>query len=216
MHNDSPIISLSPFKGRIKLTLLLLLLFNLTSYSQEDTSKQRQRYITPSLGGIFISAGTGLSIPLGEFNNNSGSSFGLLGRVEYSSISIFPLVLGGEITYFSHGGTDVFKTQNLLTTFDTKILSIGLTAEYALSKYFKITYTTPFITADVKYSMIKRDIAPATVKFQNLPEKDNKISFGVGAGFTLFVFDFSVKYIYMKDLTSVAVFTKVKFPAIRF
>ena len=193
----------------------LLLLNSHTIYSQQDTTS-KQRHISPSLGGIFVSAGTGLSVPLGQFNSNSGSSFGLFGRLEYSSISIFPLVLGGEIAYFSYGGTDEFKTQNLLTTFDTKVFAIGLTAEYALSKYFNITYTTPFITADVKYNTIKRDIEPSGVKFENLPEKDNKISAGIGAGFTIFVFDISVKYIYMKDMTTVGVFTKIKFPAIRF
>jgi hypothetical protein len=195
---------------------LLLLSIIQFGYTQQDTSKQTRRYYTPSLGGIFLSAGIGLSVPLGEFNNNSSSSFGLLGRLEYSSISIFPLVLGGEITYFSYGGADEFKTQNLLTTFDTKLLSVGLTAEYALSNFFNITYTTPFLTADVKYTIIKRDIEPSSVQFENLPANDKKISVGFGAGFTLFIFDFSVKYIYMKDLTSVGVFTKIKFPAIRF
>jgi hypothetical protein len=200
------------------LILLLLLSLSHPIFSQQDTTKQKPRnhHISSTLGGIFLSAGTGISMPLGEFNNNSNVTFGVLGRIEYSTISIFPLVLGGEVTYFSYGGADDFKTQNLLTTFNTKILSLGLTAEYALSKYFRIVYTTPFITADVKYNMIKREISPAGTNLQNLPEKENKVSGAIGAGFTLFVLDFSVKYIYMKDASGIGIFAKVRFPLIRF
>lgn len=168
-----------------------------------------------SLGGIFLSAGTGLSIPLKKFNENSNPAFGLLGRLEYSTYKIFPLVIGGEVTYFSYNGADLFKTTNLLNTFKTKILSYGITLEYTLSKLLNSSYTIPFVMLDVKINSIKREY-DAGHTFSDLPAKDSKISVGAGFGFTLFVLDFYLKYNYMKDQNNFGVYTKIKFPIIRF
>jgi hypothetical protein len=201
---------------RIITSFVFILLFFSTGYTQ-DTTKQkiRKTKISP-LGGIFLSVGGGLSVPLGEFSNSSDVSFGALARIEVSTFSIFPLVLGGEVTYFGYSGNDEFKTLNLLNTLTTEVISFGLTAEYALPRLFKSTYLIPFVAADVKYSMVKRQMAPTSNQPPNLPTEDNKISVGIGAGFTLFIFDFYGKYIYSKNTTNFTVFTKVKFPLIRF
>lgn len=181
----------------------------------QDTTKpvtQRKKF---SLGGIFISAGTGLNVPLKKFYENSTPTFGILGRLEYSSYSIFPLIFGGEVTYFSYNGDDEFKTLNLLSNFRTKILSYGLSIEYTLSKLLNSSYTIPFVTVDVKSNNIKREY-DEDASFTDLPRTESKISIGGGIGFTLFVLDFYVKYNYMKDLSNFGVYTKIKFPVIRF
>ncbi|MGH2574198.1 MAG: hypothetical protein ACRDFC_00705 [Ignavibacteria bacterium] len=195
--------------------MILILIFSSVLFSQDDTVKGSPKFRKVSIGGIFISVGTGLNIPLGEFNNNSNPVFGLLGRIEYSSTSIFPLVIGGEVTYFGYNGEDEFKALNLLSGFSTRIISYGLTADFSLSNYLGSTYTIPFITADIKYNSIKREISPAA-RLQNLPESESKFSGGLGLGFTLFIFDFYVKYTYMKDVSTFGAFTKIKIPAIRF
>ena len=64
----------------------------------------------------------GLSIPMSPLKDNSDVSFGILGRLDFSSTAIFPLVIGGEVTYFNFAGSDQFKTVNTLNTFQTKIL----------------------------------------------------------------------------------------------
>lgn len=201
---------------RIISSFVLVLLLCGTGYTQDTTKQKTRETKISSLGGIFLSVGGGLSVPLGEFNNNSDVSFGALARIEVSTFSIFPLVLGGEVSYFGYSGNDEFKTLNLLTTLTTKIISFGLTAEYALPGLFKTTYLIPFVAADVKYSMVRREVAPTSNQPPNLPTEDNKISGGIGAGFTLFIFDFYGKYIYSKNSTNFTVFTKVKFPVIRF
>jgi len=168
-----------------------------------------------SLGGIFISAGTGLNVPLTQFYDNSTPTFGIIGRLEYSSYTIFPFVIGGEVTYFSYNGSDEFKTLNILSNYKTKILSFGLSFEYTLSKVLNSSYTIPFITIDVKSNSIKRDY-DADSTLADLPRTDSKISVGAGFGFTLFVLDFYVKYNYMKNLSNFGVYTKIKIPIIRF
>lgn len=183
------------------------------TYFADSTKPTTRR--TPSIGGIFFSIGTGISVPLQDLRTQSNVTFGLLGRVEYSSTSIFPIVIGGEVTYFSFAGADEFKTTNLLTSFTTKILGLGLNIEYSLARIFKSSYTIPFITIDVKTNSIKRTYDENST-LVTLPRTESRVSVGAGVGFTLFVLDFYAKYNYLKELSNVTVYTKIKFPVIRF
>ncbi len=181
----------------------------------QDTAKPKTKSGKFSLSGFFLSVGGGLSVPVAGFNQNSDVAFGFLGRVEFSSTSIFPLIIGGEFNYFSYPGADQFKTLNVINNYKTRILSYGLSVEYTLSKLLNSSYTIPFLTLDVKNNMIKREY-DGEANLEGLPREETKFSVGAGAGFTLFVFDFLVKYNYMKSLSNIGVYTKVKIPVIRF
>jgi hypothetical protein len=181
---------------------------------QQDTTIKETKTKNVSIGGIFLSVGTGLSVPLRGFANYSIVSFGVLSRLEYSSTSIFPFVIGAEIDYFNYPGSDNYKTINLLASLQTKIFSYGLTIEYVLSKLIQSAYTIPFLTFDIKNNSINREYdANAAL---DLIRKETKFSAGFGFGFTLFIFDFYAKYNYMKDLSNFGVYAKVKFPVVKF
>lgn len=190
------------------------ILLNNKSFLLDDSTKKPVTLKNVSLGGIFLSLGTGLTIPLRSFNTNSNYAFGILGGLEYSSTKIFPLVIGGEVSYFSYAGDDDFKTINVLKAFTTKIFSYGLTLEYSLSRLLHTSYSMPFLKVDVKNNSIKREYDDA-VTFNDLPRKESRISFGAGVGFTLFVLDFYVKYNFMKDMSNFGVYAKLKFPLIK-
>ncbi|MCI0448922.1 MAG: hypothetical protein L0Y79_03935, partial [Chlorobi bacterium] len=149
-----------------------------------------------SISAVFLSVGGGISVPLSPFKTSSDVTFGILGRIEFSSYGIFPFVVGGEITYFSYAGADEFKTINLLTNFKTTMLSYGLNIEYSLAKILRSSFTMPFLAVDVKYNNIKREYDESR-NFTDLPKEESKISVGAGFGFTLFIFDFYTKYNYM-------------------
>ena len=190
---------------------------NLQLLSAGSDSTQQEKTHSVSIGGIFFSIGTGLSIPLAQFNATSNPVFGILGRLEYASTAIFPLVIGGELDYFSYSGNDNYMTQNLLTTYQTKIFSYGLTAEFTFARLIKSHYTIPYICIDVKSNKISRSISGISGSTPpNIALKESRVSIGGGFGFTLFVLDFFIKYNYMKELSSFGVFTKIKFPVIRF
>lgn len=168
-----------------------------------------------TISAIFLGLGGGLGIPLSPFKNNSNVTFGALGRVEFGSTAIFPFVIGVELDYFSYPGADEFETQNLINSLKTKILSYGLNIEYSMAKLVRSSFTTLFLTADVKNNQINREYDSDT-NFVDLPREESKISFGGGIGFTLFIFDIYGKYNYMKGNSNIGVYIKTKFPVIRF
>jgi len=181
-----------------------------------DSTKQIKTH-SVSISGIFISIGTGLSLPLAHFSSTSNPVFGILGRLEFASTAIFPFVIGGEVDYFSYTGNDNYMTQNLLTTYQTKIFSYGLSAEFTFARLIKSHYTIPYLCMDIKSNKITRDISGISGSVP-LPVslKESRVSFGAGFGFTLFVLDFFVKYNYMKELSDFGVYAKIKFPLIKF
>lgn len=184
------------------------------SYSYEDSLK-KNLVTKKSISALFIGIGGGIALPGSKFTETANPTFGLLGRLEFSSTGIFPFVIGGEVNYYSFNSPDEFRTINLLSSFRTKILAIGLNIDYSLSKIFRSSFTMPFISVDVKNNNIKRDF-DVNRSFDELPVTESKVSFGAGIGFTVFVLDFSVKYNYMKDNSFISVTTKTKFPIIRF
>jgi hypothetical protein len=182
---------------------------------QQDTTKKETKTNKVSISGLFLSVGGGLSIPLSQFSSTSNAKFGILGRLEFSSTTIFPVVIGGEISYFSYSGADNYMTQYLLNSFQTKILSAGLTLDVTLSQLLKSHYTIPFICLDIKSNNINRVITGLST-LPAVPVKESRISVGAGFGFTLFVLDFYLKYNYMKNLPNIGIYTKVRFPVLRF
>ena len=180
-----------------------------------DSTKKNTSVKRIKLSGLFLSVGGGLNVPLQEFKTSSIPTFGLLARLEYSSTTIFPFVIGGEINYVSYKGDDQFLTTNLLNSFKTKILALGLTVEYSLSRFFNSAYTTPFLAFDVKTNKITREYDTGA-NLPNYPLKDSKVSIGAGFGFTLFVMDFFFKYNFMKQYSNFGVYMKIKFPIVRF
>jgi hypothetical protein len=191
------------------------LLYGSSNNFQDTTKPKKKKVKSFSLHGIFVSVGGGLSIPLSDFNAYSNVSYGILGRLEYSSTVIFPFVIGGEIDYFTYAGYDLYKTLHRLNNLDTTILSYGLSIEYTLARLLNSSYTTPFLALDVKNNIIKREYDD-NVTIDELQRNQTKVSVGAGFGFTLFVLDFVVKYNYMKTLSNIGVYTKIKFPVIRF
>ncbi len=176
-----------------------------------------QKKLVPkrNISALFLGLGGGIAVPMTKFSETANPTFGLLGRLEFSSTGIFPFVIGGEVNYYSYNSPDEFRTINLLSSYRTKILSFGLNIDYSLSKLFRSSFTMPFISVDVKSNNIKRDF-DENKSFEGLALTESKVSIGAGIGFTLFILDFSVKYNYMKDNSFISVTTKTKFPVIRF
>lgn len=216
------------------LILFIAVLFTANTYSQSFTkpnlhlnsgiishngfyadSLKKNLVTKRSISALFIGLGGGLGIPTSKFSETANPVFGILGRLEFSSTGIFPFVIGGEVNYYSFNSPDLFRTVNLLSSYRTKILTIGLNIDYSLSKLIRSSFTMPFISVDVKSNNIKREF-DVNRTFEGLPVTESKVSIGAGIGFTVFIFDFSVKYNYMKDNSFVSVTTKTKFPIIKF
>lgn len=208
--------SQSLLKERLDIKYKLNIESNIKSNSVTFVDSLKKNLVTKkSISALFIGFGGGLAVPVSKFTETANPTFGILGRMEFSSTGIFPFVIGAEVNYYSYNSPDEFRAINILSSYRTKILSFGLNIDYSLSKLFRSSFTMPFLSVDVKSNNIKREF-DENRSFEGVPLTESKVSVGAGIGFTLFILDFSVKYNYMKDNSFVSVTTKTKFPIIRF
>jgi hypothetical protein len=195
---------------------LIIICFSCFSYSQEDTTKIQERYsITKKPGGIFISPVLGAEFPASDFHSNSKYAICLGGKFEYSSMSIYPLVIGATFQYQNHNGSDDFKTKYLLNSLNTKVTSFGLCVNLLLNKYLKSSFTIPFIFAEMRMISVKKETSPES-NYPNFKSSDNTIAFGGGFGFTLYILDIYTTYLSAKEYSTISIKTSFRFPLIKF
>lgn len=203
------------------LTVIATLVFSIGSigYAQNaeiDTSKKYESYYKISKsGGIFIAPVLGAEFPIKDLNSNSKYAFSFGGRIEYSSLNIYPFVIGAIIQYQNHAGSDDFKTQYLLNSLNTKITSFGLSVDFLLNKYLKSSFTIPFIFAEIRTMNVKREVSPEA-NIPNLKSTESVIGFGGGFGFTLYIFDIYTTYLSAKDYSTISIKTRFRLPLIKF
>lgn len=169
----------------------------------------------PKPSGIFVAPVLGVDFPMDEFSSNSKYSVSYGVKLEFASISIYPIVLFGEFHSQKHQGSDAFKTLNVLNSLETKITSIGGGVYILLNKYLKSNFTMPFIVADVKLYNVKRTISPE-VNIEGIKLTDSKVVFSAGLGFTLFIFDIITSYNFAKEYSALSFKTQFRLPLIKF
>jgi hypothetical protein len=199
--------------------IVIILLFGPDVYSQVnviDTSKSSPILKnTKKPGGIFIAPVLGAEFPTKDFVANSKYAFCIGGRLEYSSMNIYPFVIGASIQYQNHDGADDYKTTNLLNSMSTKITSFGISLDMILNKYLKSTFTIPFIFVEARSVNVKREVSPSE-NIHDLKSTDNTIGFGGGFGFTLYIFDIYTTYFSAKEYSTISIKTRFRFPLLKF
>jgi hypothetical protein len=212
----------------IRFIIVLFLMFLISSvvYSQDERTETKQEtkkdttikiYTSsnPKPSGIFVAPILGFDVPMREFADNSSYSVAYGVKLEYASISIYPVVLFGKFELKKYPGSDAFKTLNLLSSMDTKVTSVGFGFYILLNKYLKSNFTMPFFVGEINSLSIKRTISPERT-IDGIKTTDTKLVFGAGLGFTLYIFDIITSYNFGGEYSSLSIKTQFHFPLIKF
>jgi hypothetical protein len=201
------------------LFVIIMMFFGSAVFAQgneADTIKKPETKVKiKKAGGIFISPVLGAEFPIKDLNANSKYAFCFGGRLEYSSLNIYPFVIAATIQYQNHSGADDFKTMNLINSLNTKITSYGICVDVLLNKYLKSSFTIPFVFLEARSISVKREVSPEA-NFPNLKSTDNTIGIGGGFGFTLYIFDIYTTYMSAKDYSTISIKTRIRFPLLKF
>jgi len=201
----------------IKLIVLIILFTSTILFGQGKdtllTSKPKIDYSSP--GGIFITPSLGMEIPMAGISGNSNMALSLGAKLEYSSIKIYPFILGLSFQVNNHNGSEEYKTINLLNTFTTKITSIGVSVDFLLAKYLKTKFTVPFFLLEGKYFQIQREISPEK-DLDGIIKEESGFGVTAGAGFTVYIFDIIGTYSYFQKNSTLGFKTRIRVPVIKF
>lgn len=201
----------------LKFSVLYILLFSSMLFGQGKdtliTSKPKKDYSSP--GGLFITPSLGMEIPMSGISGNSNMALSLGAKLEYSSIKIYPFVLGVTFQVNNHNASEEFKTINLLNTYTTKITSFGISVDFLLAKYLKTKFTVPYFILEGKYFQIQREISPEK-ELAGILKDESGIGVTAGAGFTLYIFDIIGTYSYFEKNSTIGFKTRIRVPIIKF
>jgi len=200
-----------------KYVILNLFIISTIVYGQGkdtlETFKIKKDYSIP--GGIFITPSLGMEVPIIGISSNSNLALSLGAKLEYSSLNIYPFVIGLSFQVNNHNGTEEYKTINLLNTFKTKITSIGLSVDFLLAKYLKTKFTVPFIVLEGKYFKIQREISPEK-ELPGVLKEESGFGVTAGAGFTVYIFDLVGTYSYFEKNSTIGFKTRIRVPILKF
>lgn len=203
---------------KIILTVLILCSFQLIYAQQvetDSTKKVNTHFSLKKSSGIFISPFLGAEFPITDFHSNSKYAFSFGSKLEYSSLSIYPFVIGATIQYQNHTGSDDFKTMYYINSMNTKITSLGISVDMILNKYLKSGFTIPFIFLEARTVSVKKEVSPEA-NYPNLKSSESVIGFGGGFGFTLYIFDIYTTYFSAKEYSTISIKTRFRFPLLKF
>ena len=210
----------------LKVLIILLSFSFFTSfvYSQDektepkkDTTTNIKTYTSSNSkpSGIFIAPLLGFDIPMRDFYNNSQYSVSYGVKLEFASISIYPVVAFGKLEFHKHQGSDAFRTLNFLNSMETKITSFGGGIYVLLNKYLKSNFTMPFFVGEINSYNVTRIISP-DVEIPGIKKTDSKIVYSAGLGFTLYIFDIITSYNFGNEYSTLSIKTQFHFPVIKF
>ncbi len=189
--------------------------FDINHYYQDTNFTLRNTKSNLNPSGVFVAPFIGLDYPVTKFGDNSvyGFSYGI--KLEFASKNIYPFILYGFYQYQRNPGKDSYKTLNLLNSMDTKLNTFGCGIYFLLNKYFKYSFTSPFLIGEIKYITAKRVISPDNY-VPELNRNESLLSYSAGFGFTIFIFDLLGTYNFAKDYSSFSIKAQFHYPLIKF
>ena len=184
--------------------------------SSRDTIIKNTGRPTINIGGIFIAPMLGAGYPIGKLGENSKGAFNYGFRLEYAGTKLYPFIISAFIELAKFPGKDEYKAQHLLDVFESKTVSFGGNVDILLSKYLKSNFTTPFVILEARMINVTRNATPVANVPSDIVLKESQLAYGGGAGFTLFIFDLSFKYLKSKSYSMVLFNTRFHIPLIKF
>jgi len=180
----------------------------IVSYSKKPAKKA-------NIGGIFLSPSIGVIFPFGTFYeySSTGVIYGI--KAEFGFSKLYPFIPGFVYEYQKNPGNGEYLTTNSLTLSDTKITYIGGSLDIVLNKYLQSNFTTPVFSLEIKYANIVNEISPQ-VTLPNRIADQSLLTYSLGLGFTVYIFDLGGKYTFAGDFSNLTFQAKIHIPLIRF
>lgn len=176
-------------------SFLIILFISVHLYSQE-------------ISGIFLGPYVGARFPLNEASKKHKTGFSFGGSLEYGT-SALPFIIKAEFQYTHFPQKGLFQNQ-----YESKsITGVGLGIDYLFYPLIASeTILTPFISLDITYKYIERQILTYTYRFETISKQEQKFGFAFGGGFSFFLVEFTLKYYYLIYEPYIGIDYKLRLP----
>lgn len=160
------------------------------------------------ISGLFVSPFVGARFPLEEASKKHKTGFSFGGSFEYGT-SALPFIIKIEFNYTHFPQKGYFQNEYQ----NKSITGVGFGLDYLFYPLIASeTILTPFLTMDLTYNYIERQVLTYTYRFETFKREEQKFGFALGGGFSFFLIDFVFKYFFLTYEPYIGIDYKLRLP----
>jgi hypothetical protein len=174
----------------VKSILLIFLLTSVYIYGGESPASKAV--------GIFLSAGVGPRLPVGNFATSTDLGYGLLLETSYTDTDYLPFFIFARIGYEQFPGSQDFYQQTDYSNYSTTILPASLGLRYYFGPLAEnVVLFIPVVEASLSltYFQVLNEFK-SDVERSNFKDELWKVGGTVGAGLSMFLLEIMANYTY--------------------
>jgi opacity protein-like surface antigen len=148
--------------------------------------------------GIFVAAGVGARLPIGDFSNSTDLGYGLNVEASYTDSDYLPFFVFARLGYEQFPGSQDFYQGTDYSNYSTTIIPASLGVRYYFGPLVEsVVLLMPIVEGSVSYTYFQvLNEFKADVGRSNFREDLWKFGGTVGAGFSMFILEIMANYTY--------------------
>ncbi|OGU65858.1 MAG: hypothetical protein A2W30_08500 [Ignavibacteria bacterium RBG_16_36_9] len=151
--------------------------------------------------GVFVAAGVGPRLPIGEFSTSTDLGYGLNIEASYTDSDHLPFFVFARLGYEQFPGSQDFYQETDYSNYSTTIIPASLGVRYYFDPLVEsVVLLIPVIEGSVSYTFFQvLNEFKADAGRSNYREDLWKFGGTVGAGFSMFILEIMANYTYYES-----------------
>jgi len=151
--------------------------------------------------GVFLAAGVGARLPVGDFSNSTDLGYGLSVEASYTDSDYLPFFIFARLGYEQFPGSQDFYQQSDYSNYSTTIIPFSVGARYFFGPLVEsVVLLMPIVEASVSYTFFQvLNEFKADAGRSNFKEDLWKFGGTVGAGISMFILEIMANYTYYES-----------------
>lgn len=190
----------------IKYLLLVFVFINLSLFAEEPPASKAV--------GIFLTAGVGPRLPVGDFANTTDLGYGINVDVSYTDSDHLPFFIFARLGFEQYPGAQDYYLSSDYSNFSTMIIPASLGIRYYFSPLVEsIVLLIPVIEASASVTYMQRlhEFKMGTGR-NNFREEVFKFGASAGVGISMFIVEILANYNYFESNQYVSFNLNVRLP----
>ena len=177
----------------VKYFLFLVLILQVNTFAGEPPASKAV--------GVFLAAGVGARLPVGDFSNSTDLGYGLNVEASYTDSDHLPFFVFARLGYEQFPGSQDFYQGTDYSNYSTTIIPVSLGVRYYFSPLVEnVVLLMPIVEGSVSYTYFQvLNEFKADAGRSNYKEDLWKFGGTVGAGLSMFILEIMANYTYYES-----------------
>ncbi len=177
----------------VKCFLLLILILQGNAFAGEPPASKAV--------GVFLAAGVGARLPIGDFSNSTDLGYGLNVEASYTDSDHLPFFVFARLGYEQFPGSQDFYQGTDYSNYSTTIIPVSLGVRYYFGPLVEnVVLLMPIVEGSVSYTYFQvLNEFKADAGRSNFKEDLWKFGGTVGAGLSMFILEIMANYTYYES-----------------